>query len=46
MILNFHLASGGLVSWDFVSDPSGLVVVSALASLAIGARHLPMSVRA
>lgn len=44
MILNFHMASGGLVSWDFVFDPSGLVVVSALATLALGARDLPLSV--
>lgn len=44
MILNFHLATGGLVSWDFLFDPSGLVVVSALVSLALGARDLPLSV--
>src|SRR5262245_12535737 len=27
MILNFHLATGGLIAWDFLSDASGLVVV-------------------
>lgn len=44
MILNFHLATGGLVSWDFLFDPSGFVVVSALAAVALGAQHLPLSV--
>ncbi len=39
MILNYHLATGGLIAYDFLSDPSGLVVVAALATLAVGARN-------
>jgi hypothetical protein len=45
MILNFHLATGGLIAWDFLSDASGLVVVVALIALAIGGRKLPLSVK-
>ena len=44
MILNYHLATGGLFAYDFLYDPSGLVVVSALVTLAIGGRGLPLSV--
>lgn len=38
MILNYHLASGGLLAYDFLTDASGLVVVSALAALAWGGK--------
>ena len=44
MILNYHLASGGLVAMDFLSDASGLVVVAALLALALDGRNLPLSV--
>jgi uncharacterized membrane protein YphA (DoxX/SURF4 family) len=39
MIVNYHLASGGLISYDFLADASGLVVVAALSALALGARR-------
>lgn len=38
MILNYHLASGGLIAYDFLTDASGLVVVAALATLAMSSR--------
>ena len=38
MILNYHLASGGLIAYEFLSDASGLVVVAALVSLALASR--------
>ena len=44
MILNYHLASGGLVAMDFLSDASGLVVVAALLALAFDGRNLPLSI--
>jgi uncharacterized membrane protein YphA (DoxX/SURF4 family) len=45
MILNFHLATGGLISPDFLSDASGLLCIAALAALVVGGRDLPFSVR-
>ena len=44
MILNFHLATGGLISTDFLSDASGLLCVAALAALVVGGRNLPFGV--
>ena len=44
MILNYHLATGGLINFEFLSDASGLVVVSALITLALGGGGLPLSV--
>lgn len=44
MILNYHLASGGLVAMDFLSEASGLVVVASLLALAFGGRNLPLSI--
>ena len=44
MILNYHLATGGLVDFEFLSDASGLIVVAALVTLALGGRALPLSV--
>jgi len=44
MVLNFHLASGGLFTPDFLNDASGLVVVAVLVALGLGARNLPLSV--
>ena len=38
MILNYHLASGDLFSYNFLSDASGLVVVAALGSLALASK--------
>ena len=35
MILNYHLASGGLLAYEFLTDASGLVVVAALIALAL-----------
>ena len=39
MILNYHLATGGLIAYDFLSDASGLVVVAALITVAWGSRN-------
>lgn len=44
MILNYHLATGGLVDLEFLSEANGLVTVGALLALAIGASNLPWSV--
>ncbi len=44
MVLNFQLASGGLISVDFLADSSGLVVVAGLIALGLGGRNLPLSV--
>ena len=44
MVLNFHLATGSLFALDFLTDASGLVVVAALITLAVGGRNLPLSV--
>jgi uncharacterized membrane protein YphA (DoxX/SURF4 family) len=38
MVVNYHLATGGLIAYDFLSDASGLVVVAALAALALGSK--------
>ena len=43
MILNYHLASGGLIVPSFISEANGLATVGALIALAIGARNLPYS---
>jgi len=40
----FRRKTPGLVSWDFLTDASGLVVVTVLIALALGGRDLPLSV--
>jgi uncharacterized membrane protein YphA (DoxX/SURF4 family) len=44
MVLNYHLATGGLVNFEFLSEANGLVTVAALLTLAIGGGNLPWSV--
>lgn len=44
MVLNFQLASGGLLTVDFLADSSGLVVVAGLFALGLGGRNLPLSI--
>jgi uncharacterized membrane protein YphA (DoxX/SURF4 family) len=44
MVLNFHVASGALFEYSFLTDGYGLPVVSGLVALAIGGRDLPFSV--
>ena len=43
MVLNFHVASGALFSYSFLSNGYGLPVLGGLLALAIGGRNLPMS---
>ena len=44
MVLNFHVASGSLFEFSFLTDGYGLPVLSGLLGLAIGGKNLPFSV--
>jgi uncharacterized membrane protein YphA (DoxX/SURF4 family) len=43
MVLNFHVASGALFEYSFLTNGYGLPVLSGLLALAIGGRNLPYS---
>ena len=43
MVLNFHVASGVMFQWAYLTNGYGLPVVGGLAALAIGALRLPFS---
>jgi len=45
MILNFHVASGALFKYQFLTNSSGPPVLAGLLALAIGAGRLPWSVK-
>jgi uncharacterized membrane protein YphA (DoxX/SURF4 family) len=45
MILNFHVASGIIFRYEYLTNGYGLPVIGGLLALAIGARHLPASVK-
>ena len=44
MVLNFHVASGVMFHWAYLTNGYGLPVVGSLAALALGGRRLPFSV--
>jgi len=44
MVMNFHVASGALFQYSFLTNGYGLPVLSGLLALAIGGRNLPFSV--
>lgn len=45
MVLNFHVASGAIFQYRFLTNGFGLPVLGGLLALAIGASRLPWSVR-
>jgi uncharacterized membrane protein YphA (DoxX/SURF4 family) len=45
MVLNFHVASGAIFQYRFLTNGFGLPVLGGLLALAIGAARLPWSVR-
>lgn len=45
LALNFQFASGALFKYSFLTSGYGLPVLGASLGLAIGARHLPLSMR-
>lgn len=45
MVLNFHLASGALFKYAFLTNGYGLPVLAATLGLAIGGARLPFSLR-
>jgi uncharacterized membrane protein YphA (DoxX/SURF4 family) len=45
MVLNFHLASGAIFQYGFLTNGFGLPVLGGLLALAIGGGRLPWSVR-
>jgi uncharacterized membrane protein YphA (DoxX/SURF4 family) len=45
MVLNFHLASGAIFQYRFLTNGFGLPVLGGLLALAIGGSRLPWSIR-
>lgn len=45
MVLNFHVASGAIFRYEFLTNGFGLPVLGGLLALAIGGSHLPASVK-
>jgi uncharacterized membrane protein YphA (DoxX/SURF4 family) len=45
MVLNFHIASGAIFQYRFLTNGFGLPVLGALLALAIGGSRLPWSIR-
>jgi uncharacterized membrane protein YphA (DoxX/SURF4 family) len=45
MVLNFHVASGAIFQYRFLTNGFGLPVLGALLALAIGGSRLPWSIR-
>ena len=45
MVLNFHVASGAIFQYRFLTNGFGLPVLGGLLALAVGASRLPLSVR-
>lgn len=45
MVLNFHVASGALFSYQFLTNGYGLPVLGATLGLALGGARLPFSLR-
>ena len=43
MVLNFHVASGALFQYAFLTNGYGLPVLSGLLALAIGGKNLPLA---
>ena len=43
MVLNFHVASGTIFHYSFLTDATGLPVLGALLGLALGGGRLPLS---
>ena len=46
MVMNFHLASGALFTFDFLTDGYALPVVGSLIALVLSGKRLPWSLRA
>jgi len=44
MVLNFHLATGAVFTYSFLTDGSGLPILGALLALALGRARLPWSI--
>ena len=44
MVINFHIASGVMFQYAYLTNGYGLPVLGGLLALAIGGRHLPFSV--
>jgi hypothetical protein len=45
MVMNFHLASGALFTYAFLTDGYGLPVVGSLIALVLSGKRLPWSLR-
>ena len=45
MVLNFHVASGAIFQYRFLTNGYGLPVLGGLLALAIGGGRLPLSLR-
>ncbi len=45
MVLNFHVASGAVFKYSFLTNAFGLPVLGGLLALAVGAVSLPLSLR-
>lgn len=45
MVLNFHVASGAILQYGFLTNGFGLPVLGGLLALAVGGGRLPLSLR-
>lgn len=45
MVVNFHIASGAIFTYGFLTNPSGLPVLGGTLALAMGGVRLPWSIR-
>jgi uncharacterized membrane protein YphA (DoxX/SURF4 family) len=45
MVLNFHVASGAIFQYRFLTNGFGLPVLGGLLALALGGARLPLAVR-
>jgi hypothetical protein len=46
MVLNFHIASGAIFTYSFLTNGYGLPVLGSTLALALGGARLPWSIRA
>jgi uncharacterized membrane protein YphA (DoxX/SURF4 family) len=45
LVLNYHVVTGTILRYSFLTDPSGLPLLGALIALALGGARLPWSIK-
>jgi hypothetical protein len=45
LVLNYHVVTGAILRYSFLTDPSGLPLLGALMALALGGARLPWSIK-